>query len=383
MRVTHIIPGIDPADGGPTAALMGLATAQVRAGLQVQVIACWVGSSPPPTIDTLQQVGVQVHTIGPCWGKLRWHTDTIRILTGQLPQTDIMHIHGLWENIHHQAARLSRKYRKPYIFRPCGMLDPWSLAQHSLRKKMYLALRLRHHLNRAVAMHYTADLERDLAAPLQLKAPAMVVPNGISLHEFEKLPPKGFLRQRHAAIGDLPVVLFLSRVHPKKGLDLLIPAFSRMQNQQAVFAIAGPGEPQYVDALMQTVRSLNLTDRVIFTGPLYGADRIAAMVDADLFVLPSHQENFGIVVVEALAAGTPVIISDQVNIHREITHAQVGGVVPLDISRIAHEIDRWLGDDKLRQSAAAKARPFATGHYDWNQIARQWAGHYQTLTASV
>ena len=120
-------------------------------------------------------------------------------------------------------------------------------------------------------------------------------------------------------------------------------------------------------------------DRVIFTGMLRGRERVEALVDADLFVLPSYQENFGIAVIESLAAGTPVVISDQVNICNEIRAAGVGGVVPTQVEPLAPEIARWMSDERLRSDASRRAIPFVRERYDWNQIARRWVEHYETL----
>jgi glycosyltransferase involved in cell wall biosynthesis len=171
----------------------------------------------------------------------------------------------------------------------------------------------------------------------------------------------------------------MSRLHYKKGLDKLIPAFARIKNQQAMLVIAGPDSDGYQATVQQMIDGLKLSDRVLFAGMLWNADRIAALADADLFVLPSYQENFGIAVIESLAAGTPVIISDQVNIHREVAAAGVGGVVPLDLNKLAAELDRWIADPSLREAASARAIVFAQSRYDWAQIAHNWRKHYADL----
>jgi glycosyltransferase involved in cell wall biosynthesis len=147
-----------------------------------------------------------------------------------------------------------------------------------------------------------------------------------------------------------------------------------------LLVIAGPD----VDNCRPTIESLMTehavsADRVLFTGMLRGRARVEALVDADLFVLPSYQENFGIAVVESLAAGTPVVISDQVNICNEIRDAGVGGVVPTQVELLAREIARWMNDDQLRAEASRRAVPFVRERYDWNQIARRWVGHYESL----
>jgi glycosyltransferase involved in cell wall biosynthesis len=177
-------------------------------------------------------------------------------------------------------------------------------------------------------------------------------------------------------------VVFFSRLHHKKGLDLLLPAFARCGVESAVLALVGPVDDDYRTQLEAMIRAHNLRDRVVFTGMLRGPERVAALADADLFCLPSYQENFGIAVVEALAAGTPVLISDQVNIHPDIAAAGVGGVVPTRVEPLAVELRRWLTDQTLRDDAAAKCRPFVWQRYDWNAIARRWSDHYHRIAGA-
>ncbi len=129
------------------------------------------------------------------------------------------------------------------------------------------------------------------------------------------------------------------------------------------------------------VSECNLDHRVIFTGMLRGADRLIALADADLFVLPSYQENFGVVVIEALAAGTPVVISDQVNIHPQVSRAQMGGVVPTEIEPLAAEIDRWLADEAMRSGAAERGRAFVQERYAWDKIAQRWVQCYDRIVS--
>jgi glycosyltransferase involved in cell wall biosynthesis len=285
----------------------------------------------------------------------------------------------LWEEIQHVAARAAQQKGVPYVIAPQGMLDPWSLRQSRWVKRLYMLLRLRRNLNRAAAIQFTADLERELTAPLGLRAPAIIEPNGIDLAEYHDLPPRGAARQRHGVPPGL-MLLFLSRLHPKKGLDLLIPAFARAELEDATLVIAGPADSAAYEAeLRRLVREHGIEQRVIFTGMLHGSDRLALMADADLFVLPSYQENFGIVVAEALACGCPVLVSDQVNIHRDIAAAAVGAVFPLDVDAIARELRRWGGDEALRRAAAGRAAAFARARYDWTVIARRWTDHYAAM----
>ncbi len=382
LRVVHVIAGIDQRLGGPSIALRGLAAAQVRAGLAVSAVSTWVGAPPDEEARALRQAGVDVALVGPARTPLQWHPGIDAALRRALGAADVAHVHGLWEQIQHRAAVDARARGIPYLFRPCGMLDPWSLAQHPVRKRLFLALRVRRDLNRAAALHFTSEAESTVTLRLGLAPSRIVAPNGVDLDEFSPLPPRGSFRRRHPAVADRPCVLFLGRLHPKKGLDLLLPAFAAAGRDDAALVVAGPGDDDYRRRLERRALDLGIAERTLFTGMLRGHERVAALADADLFVLPSRQENFGVAVVEALAAGCPVLVSDRVGIHAAIADAGVGGVVSLDVEAIAHALRRWLGDADLRTAAADRARPFALAEFDWRTIALRWCSLYEDIAAS-
>lgn len=381
MKVLHVISGLDPAAGGPTQALAGLASAQRTAGLDVTILTTVAADGDYMLVDSIRSRDVTVRVVPPGPGPLRRHPELQSAVDELVAESDVCHIHGLWEQIQHEAARTARRLGRPHLFRPCGMLDPWSLAQRRWKKRLYIAWRLRRNLDGCTAIHLTGEIERDSVKRLGFKAPTIVESNGVDLAEFASLPDPGSFRRRYPTIGDRLLVLYMGRLHYVKGLDILIPAFARIAAKEAVLVLAGPDDRGYLPRAKAIVSECRLEDRVIFTGMLRGADRLVALADADLFVLPSYHENFGVVVIEALAAGTPVVISDRVGIHPEITRAQVGGVVPTAVEPLATEIDRWLADGAMRRAAARRARPFAEEHYDWNEIARRWAHRYDKLAS--
>jgi glycosyltransferase involved in cell wall biosynthesis len=378
MRILHIVSAIDPLRGGPIIALLGLVQAQKVAGLDVAVASTFLRGESPAAAAELRERGIPVELIGPAFRSLRWHRRIAPVLDHLVPQADIIHIHALWEEINHRAAVLSRRASVPYLVTPHGMLTRWSLGQSRRKKQLYLKWRMRAHLDAASAVHYTTEAERD-AGELQLNVPTIVEPLGVDLTEFESLPPPGTFRRKFPQTRSRPLVVFLGRIHPGKGLELLVPAFARAQVGDAMLVIVGPDSEGYRATVEQTVRQHGLQDRVLFTGMLRGPERVAALADATLFALPSFHENFGVAIIEALAAGVPVIISDEVNIHREIAAAGVGGVVGTQVEPLAAELTRWLNDSALRGDAARKARPFIWQHYDWNRIARRWAAHYEMI----
>jgi glycosyltransferase involved in cell wall biosynthesis len=181
------------------------------------------------------------------------------------------------------------------------------------------------------------------------------------------------------------MILYLGRLHPGKGLELLIPAFASIAGEvpRAVLVIAGPDSGGFRARVEQMVRDGGITDRVVFTGLLQGDDRAAALNEADLLALPSYHENFGMVVGEALAAGTPVLVSNQVNLHADVAAAGVGVVVPTEVPAVANALRRWLLDDTLRRAAAERAAPFARDRFNWTQIGQRWVNHYARILSSA
>jgi glycosyltransferase involved in cell wall biosynthesis len=380
MRVLHVISSVDARGGGPAMAMAGLCGAQRAAGLEVTALSTWRRGEGRDVADDLAQRGVPVTLIGPARGPLRSHRHLAATLSGMIRAADVVHIHGLWEDAQHHAARLASSLGRPYVVTPHGMLTTWSLAQKRLKKTIYLALRLRKTLDRAAAIHYTTAHERDASAAMGLKAPTLVETLGVDLAEFESLPPRGAFRAAHPRLAGRKVVMFLGRLHPGKGMEYLLPAWARLADRDAMLVAVGPDSAGFRATLERQVEQLGLRDRVLFTGMLRGRQRVEALVDADLFALPSEHENFGLSVVEALACGTPVIVSPGVAIAGDVAAAGVGALVASDPTPLAAEIDRWLADESLRQqSGGERARDFVWEHYDWAKVAGRWVGYYRGL----
>jgi glycosyltransferase involved in cell wall biosynthesis len=382
MRILHAISGIDPRNGGPTNALIGLAAAQKRAGLDVRVISTWQERDAFRSAQTLENYGVGVRMVGPAHGKLSRYPALEKELIAEVSGADVVHIHAIWEEMQHRAARVAHKLERPYVMTPHGMLDPWNLTKSRWAKKLYMAVRTRPDVRQAAMLHFTSEIERDVVSRLGFDRPAVVEPLGVNAHEFSNPPPRGTFRARHPQqLGERPMILFLGRVHYGKGLEILVPALTQMKRTDAVLVIAGPDADGY-SAKIRKLAPPQVLARMIFTGMVGGDDRLAVLCDADVLALPSYHENFGLAVIESLAVGTPVVISDQVYLHPEIARGGVGGVVPMDATALARELDRWLGDEALRWEASRRAPAFVRERYDWDTIARRWVGHYAKLRAS-
>ncbi len=382
LRVLHVTSSIDATSGGPVTALAGLTQAQVMAGIRTSVVSNYRINDHRTVVDRMYDASVNVRLTGPVRGSIGWSQGSGRLIRNMIKQADVVHIHAIWEDLLYKAARAAWKQGVPYIIRPCGMLEPWSLGQKAFKKKLYMRLRLRWMLNHAAAINFTGALEQASAIPLQIQSSSIVEPIGLDLHDFAQLPARGTFRALYPELGNRLLVLFLSRLHPKKGLEFLIPAFCKAAVSDAMLVIAGPDSDGYRAQVEKMAVEHGVRDRTIFTGMLHGTQRVAALVDADLFVLPSHQENFGIVVIEALAAGLPVLISKNVNIYPEIVATGFGSAVALDVDEIAGEMRRWLGDNELRKVVRERGPAFVREHYDWKHIALRWAHHYRSIIGS-
>jgi glycosyltransferase involved in cell wall biosynthesis len=380
LRVLHAISGINPENGGPPIALAGLAAAQVRASLDVSIVSTWTTDPCPHVVADLQAEGIAVTHIGPAKNPMSRHPDLPRVLDDLLARADVLHVHAMWEQIQHVACRVARRRAVPYVYTPHGMLDPWNMSNGAIKKRLYLALRMRKNLDRAAALHFTTEIERAAVARMRLRPPAIVEPLGIVTKEFENLPPPGTFRDRHPALAGKRLITFLGRLDRGKGLELLIPAFAQTAGTfpDAHLVIVGPDSHSGYRATVESlVRQHNLTNRVLLTGMLKGPDKLAALVDTYVLCQPSFHENFGVVVVEALACGTPVIVSDQVYLHPEVTGAGVGTVTRTTVESVASELSRWLTDPAVRANSASKARPCALSTFDWDHIAHNWVEHYR------
>jgi len=297
---------------------------------------------------------------------------------------DIVHIHGLYRFPTTYAAWRARRAQVPYVVSPHGCLDPFLYKQsrYSLvLKRMYERLLEFPNLNHAAAIHYTAEEEKDRAASLKLGAKTVIVPNGIDWDCFQELPPKGGFRRRAGIAGDVPLVLFLGRINFKKGLDLLVSAFRLVLDKtpEARLAVVGPDNEGYGSKVRLWCAEKGMSNEVVFIDHLEFEAVKEAYVDADVFVLSSYTENFGMTVVEAMACSCPVVISDQVNIWREIKEAGAGLVVGLDADELATAIRRVLSNKDEAVAMGRRGRKVAAERYAWPQIVEQLTQAYQEL----
>ena len=390
MRVLHVITAIAPASGGPTSVLRDLTAAQASAGLQVAVCTSDRDDPSSHVLDAgilrqslVTEVDLQIFACD--WSDPVLSLAMRRWLYAHIAEYDVVHVHGLYRFPPTYAAWLARKRGVPVIIRPHGNLDPFAYRQSSrslLLKRLWERWFDLPNLHGASAVHYTSEDERARASFLMLRAPSFVVPNALDWARFATLPARGTFRAQ-LGIGEVPLVLFLSRINFKKGLDLLVPAFARVRARypDAVLAIVGPDNEGYGTKVHGWVAEHRLQDSVRFVEHLEGEAVLQAYVDADVFALPSYTENFGMVVAESLACGTPVVISDQVNIHGEVAAAGAGLVTRCDAGDVTEALCVLLGDAPRRRVMGTAGRALVQRKWTFDVVAGQLTAEYEKVIA--
>jgi len=286
---------------------------------------------------------------------------------------DLLHVHALFSFPSTVAMLHARHSRVPYLLRTIGQLSPWSLARSKARKQLMLRLVERGNINAARYLHFTTTLERDECfTALGQSYPSLLLPLGVRL---PSLPLGGWPAKKGLRL------LFLSRLHPKKQLDVLLRALALFQQASPLcdwqLDIAGSGEPAYLASLQKLAGQLNLNHRCRWLGHVQGDAKTSLLQQADWFLLPSASENFGIAVVEALAAGTPVIISPQVAVAELIEGSGAGLVCPSDPAALCQAL---LSHDQGPSSAMRlAARSLAETTFSWNSVADQLVTTYRHI----
>lgn len=381
LRVCQVVASINENVGGPAYSVTNLAQALYQNNISSHLF----------TLD-YQQEGKQI-----IFDDINLHsepaTKLARYLRGFQPSAsnylsqlaatklDLIHNHGLWmfPNVYAREAALCNKL--PLVISPRGMLESWSLNNSWYKKWLAWILYEQKNLNSAIAFHATSAEEVNSIRSLGYKQPIALIPNGVSLPSLNEQPSRQILIQSFPELADKKWLLFLSRIHPKKGLDNLLAVWENITKKfpEWHLIIAGSDLIGYQEKLEIIVEDLNLKERVTFTGMLSGQDKSSALSNADLFVLPTHSENFGIAVAESLAYSVPVITTK--------------GAPWQDLQR--YGCGWWIEDNQKalqvalveamqissqeRQAMGLKGRNLMQTKYSWNSIAKEMANVYRWI----
>ncbi len=326
MKILHIISSVNPAGGGPIEGIKQLGATLMAEGHQVEI-----ASLDPPDAPYLAQSPLPVHPLGPTKLGYAFSPRFVPWLRANASRYDVAIVNGIWQYHSFGTWRALRNSSTPYVLFTHGMLDPWFKRQYPLKhlkKWMYWPWAEYRVLRDARAVLFTCEEERR-SARLSFwlyRCNEVVVSYGTAKPKGDPDAEQREFFSHYPELQGKKLALFMGRIHPKKGCDLLIEAFAKVLRQQPDWhlVIAGPDSVGWREELNYRAAQLGLALRATWTGMLGGAVKWGALRAAEIFVLPSHQENFGIAVAEALAAGVPALISNKVNIWREIEHDRAG-----------------------------------------------------------
>lgn len=387
LKILQVVPSISRVYGGPSQMIRGFAAALARAGAEVTVLTTNSnGDNGQPPLDVpldrpIEQDGYQVRYFS-CrfFRRYKFSPALLIWLWHNAYRFDLAHIHALFSPVSSLSAWVCRTRGLPYILRPLGTLDPADLRKKRWLKQMYVTALEGQNLKQAAAIHFTAMDEAKISHRFGATTPDFVLPLGV-----DPLPPIAdrSCLDDFAIRPDQPLLLYMSRIEPKKGLDLLIPALERVAaaglDFQFILAGANPQDPDYERRILEQIQTSTIASRTIATGFITGDVKAALLDRADLFVLPSYYENFGIAVAEAMVAGVPVLISDRVQIWDAIRDTDSGWVVPCDVTAITAALCDALEHPDTRHQRSKNARDCALDRYSWDAIATRTIATYQDL----
>ena len=349
MKTLHVIPSIDPKGGGPIEGLTNITRELKSQGHSPEIL-----SLDMPDVPWVKNFSIPVHTLGPSYTGYLYCPKLVPWLKKHAHEYDAIIVNGIWQYPSFGVWHALKDSSTPYFNFTNGMLDPWFRYEYPLKhlkKWLYWPWGQYPVLRDAKGVFFTCEEEKILARESfwLYKCNEIVVSYGAARPPANGPELKATFLTKFPELKSKKIALFLSRIHEKKGCDVLIEAFAKVayQDSNLHLVIAGPDQVGLKPILEQQIASFGIENKVTWTGMLQGDLKWGAFYVSDVFVLPSHQENFGIVVAESLACGKPVLISNKVNIWREIEKDSAGFVAPDTVEGTVQNFDRWLKLDKV------------------------------------
>jgi glycosyltransferase involved in cell wall biosynthesis len=387
MRILHVIWGLKPFLGGPPRVATRLAAGQATLGHEVTIVSYPLGDSRDdframtrlmPGFDRVRVV--EVENGGALESVFAHRAD--RVLKPLIDEVDIVHLHDVWHSLVRSAGATARRAGKPYVVQPNDSLNPYSLSQKRLKKWLGLALAYRRMIEGSAAVIFGHSEEMRLVRQAGFRIePVVAGLGGVFREEVEPLPPPGRFYQRVPQLRARPYVLFLSRINHKKGPDYLADGFAVAARSVPDLQLVMIGQDDGAQAdFEQRVAALGLTDRVHLVGPMHGQDKWEAFRDAVCFCLPSRDEAFTVAIMEALACGLPVVISEACHFD-DVGEYQAGFIVPLEASRIGEALTRLCTDPALRARMSNAAQRLFSDRLCFNRVADEVVTIYEQCLA--
>jgi len=377
----HYLDAVREEAGGVVRAVLDLCDALALAGVEVTLLTGDTTDVPQAWRENQPGAPRVIQTTRAMTPSLKIAPADRNVVHDAIAEADVVHLHTPWDRYNLAVAADARQLAKPYIVSIHGMLDDWSMEQRGLKKRTYLKLFGRRMLEGAAGLHFTAAGEQTQAMRWAPRAAPHVLPLVMDLQPYRNLPGPEMARQAFSQLGTPGAkLLFLSRVHPKKGVELLIETVARLSKQgEAVQAlIAGPGDAEYVAQLQRLAQTLGVAEQVHFLGMVRGEKKLSLYQACDLFVLPTSQENFGIVLTEAMACATPIITTRGVDIWQELQQ-RGAQIVDSDASQIVAQISQLLSDKQALSERGDRSRNQVLEWLDPQTVVASYIDLYKSI----
>lgn len=379
MNILHVVQSLDPAWGGIARVLPMLAAELAKAGQTCRIATLAGGRyGTPPDVP-----GVEVLRFAAPDGSRLGKSPEFAARISELTQwADVVHLHGLWTGQNWAAGKAARKLGKPYIMTPHSMMMPWAWRRHRWKKLPAGWLFEHANLRGAAMLHALADGEAEAMRTLGFNDRIEVIPNGLHVGEYEHLPSAEALEARFPAWKDRRLLVFIGRIHPQKGIvQALQGAFDTFAAAKDWhFVVAGPDEVGMQRMLAAAVARKKMDDRVTFAGLLTHEEIRALLGRAGVLLQPSMSEGLSMSIVEALAAGVPVVISEACNMPEVEKHG-AGRIVEAHRSAISQALKPIVASDQVRTEMSGRARALARERFDWAKLVPRYEGLYRSVCA--
>jgi len=376
MKVLHILPSYSISWGGPPQVVYELSKALVKKGVEVDILATY------DEMDELLPVSEGINlikfkrdsfNINKLWKGFSF--ELLKRIKCIIKNYDILHIHELWHFPHFLVYSIRKD--KPYIVTIHGGLEPWCLTYKRLKKDIYSFVIQRRILEEASALHAITEEEFRNICKFTDNKNVVLIPNGLNIENFANLPEKEWFENFYPELKSKKVVLFLGRIHPIKGLDILAKAFGLIvkKRKDVQLVVAGPDSDDYKKSIFEILKVENAMDNTTFTGMLTDNYKLGALSRADVFVLPSYSEGFSVSILEAMACKIPVVITRNCNFF-EVEKVGAGRVVSADVNELSGVLIELLDNPKLCNEMGNRGRRLVMEKYSWDKVANDMVSVY-------
>lgn len=375
--------------GGPVRSLSTLAEGLAQQGVAISVFT--TNANGGMRLDVPLRKPVMVDGVAVThfplarrsWGTFYYSPELAQACWDHVAEYDVVLLESLWGHLSQPATAACKRHGIPYIVTPRGQLLPWSFDNKNLKKRLYLTLFARRHLNGAAALRCTDPLEANAVDAFGFSAPTFVVPNGIDIARFTTLPSRQELRNRLEIPREARVLLFLGRLHPKKRPDIAVAALAAVQDlpRETHLVIAGPDEAQMSDMLRILAHRTNCEHRLHLMGLLPGDEILQALSAADLLLMPSEpqSENFGMAAVEAMAAGIPILVSEGVPVGAWAEAAGAGRMTPCSSEAFVETTRSLIMDSEKLDAMSLAGRELVANRFDNTSVAQQMLAQLRAI----